>query len=217
MMSLLQRMMRRVYQVMKTPLQLRKMKQLGIARFPPNYIYFDTLTEASVIADVGCGYEAEFSRQMIERYGLQAIGIDPTKKHAPYLKALEVSSEGRFTHLALAVSSENGTVQFHESKQNESGSLLPEHTNIRNDDINHYEVESVTLRELVRRLGRTSVDILKLDLEGAEYGLFDDMTEADLLPFGQIFLECHHHCTSHTELETKQLVRRIKNFGFEVT
>jgi FkbM family methyltransferase len=179
-------------------------------------VYFDTFTEASVVADVGCGYEAEFSRHMLDQHGLRAVGVDPTRKHAPFLRELEGSSQGRFRHLPVAVSRENGVLTFHESRQNESGSLLATHTNVQRDDTNDYEVESVSLPELTRRLGGGSVDFLKLDLEGAEYDLFERVSEEDLRPFGQIFLEFHHHCTDHTVAETKEVVDRISRNGFKV-
>ena len=195
---------------------LARMRNLGMTFHPPNYVYFDRFTANSVVADVGCGFEAELSRHMIVRHGLHAFGVDPTKKHRPYLAALETASGGRFKHLPLALSAINGTLAFHESLQNESGSLLSEHTNIRRDDITTYQVESVTLTELRTRLGRESVDLLKLDLEGAEYALFENVKESDLTPFQQIFLECHHHCTDHPIEETKNLVARIVAMDFKV-
>ena len=128
------------------------MRELGISWYPPNYVYLDTFGPSSIVADVGCGYEAEFSRHMIDVHGLRAFGVDPTRKHALFLSELERSSRGRFTHLPLAVSRTTGRLTFHESTQNESGSILTAHTNIQNDATTDYHVESVNLRELVRRL-----------------------------------------------------------------
>lgn len=197
------------------PFRQAKMRRLGMAFYPPNYIYFDRFNEESIVADVGCGFEAEFSRHMIERHRLRAFGVDPTRKHRPHLAHLEATSGGRFRHLPLAVSAVSGTMTFHESRQNESGSLLSGHTNVVNDEIVTYEVESVTLGALQRRLG-PHVDLLKLDLEGAEYGLFEQVEAADLSAFRQIFLECHHHCTEHSVDDTRRIVKRIAAAGFDV-
>jgi FkbM family methyltransferase len=214
-MRLLRRILRYGHRVVTRPLGVVRMRLLGIRHFPPNYVYFDRLGPGSIVVDVGCGYEAEFSRHVIDRYGVRAIGVDPTRKHEPFLKDLERRSGGRFRHVPLAVTPQAGQLLFYESTQNESGSILATHTNVQHDDTTAYTVESVSLRELGQRLGVDRIDYLKLDLEGAEYGLFDAPGE-ELRPFEQIFLECHHHCTQHTFAETKALVRRVRRAGFRV-
>jgi len=192
------------------------MKMLEIKFYPPNYLYFDNFNELSVIVDAGCGHEAEFSKHLIKKHNLQVFGVDPTMKHTPYLKLLEESTKGKFRHLAIAVTKKNGFITFHESSQNESGSILLEHTNMQNDEIITYNVESLNLRELVRRIGTTPIDFMKLDLEGAEYELLDEISDEDINPFKQIFVEFHHHCTRYSTQETKRLVRNICSKGFKV-
>lgn len=215
-MDILKRILRRIYRITSVQLNLIRMKKLGIKFFSPNYIYFDNFNELSVIIDVGCGHEAEFSKLMIEKYNLNAFGIDPTKKHAPSLKVLEEITKGKFQHLAVAVTKKVGFITFYESRQNESGSILIDHINIQNDEITKYNVESVRLSELVRRIGITHVDFIKLDLEGAEYDLLDKISDEDIKPFKQIFIEFHHHCTNHSTQETRLLVQNICSKGFQV-
>ena len=215
-MNILKRILRKIYRIIGKQLNLIRMKKLGIQFLPPNYIYFDNFNEQSVIVDVGCGYEAEFSKFMIEKYNLNAFGVDPTMKHTPSLKMLEESTKGKFHHLAIAVTKKDGFITFHESKQNESGSILLEHINIQKDEITSYNVESVSLSELVQRIGTTPVDFIKLDLEGAEYELLDKISDEDINPFKQIFIEFHHHCTNHSTQETKLLVQNICSKGFKV-
>lgn len=215
-MSIVVRSARRVRDLVTRPFLLRRLQRQGITYYPPNYVYFDRFGADSIVLDVGCGYEAEFSRHMIQRHGLHAVGVDPTRKHASSLDALARESSGLFTHLPVAVTRASGTLTFHESRENESGSVLPEHTNVRNDSTISYEVETVDLLELTRRVGRESIDFLKLDLEGAEYDLLREVGAADVAPFAQIFVEFHHHCTDHSADETRLLVKRLAGFGFAV-
>ena len=215
-MNILKRILRKIHRIIGKQLNLIRMKKLGIQFFPPNYIYFDNFNELSIIVDVGCGYEAEFSKFMIGKYNLNVFGVDPTKKHTPSLKMLEESTKGKFHHLAIAVTKKDGFITFHESRQNESGSILLEHFNMRNDEITTYNVESVSLSELVRRIGTTPVDFIKLDLEGAEYELLDKISDEDINSFKQIFIEFHHHCTNHSIQETKLIVQNICRKGFKV-
>ena len=197
--------------------QLRRLRaaRAGAAFFPPNYVFFDLFRPDGVVIDVGCGHEAELSAHLVSTCGVRAYGVDPTRKHAPHLQALEEHTRGRFAHLPLAVASEAGTLTFHESITNESGSLLTSHDNVRRDEVRVYEVEACTLPVLAERVG-APVDLLKLDLEGAEYGLLEGLTAEDLEPFDQILVEFHHHCIpGRTAEDTRRLVDRLQGYGFQ--
>ncbi|NNF04376.1 MAG: FkbM family methyltransferase [Rhodothermales bacterium] len=134
----------------------------------------------------------------------------------PALKLHEENTGGRFIHLPYAVAADSGTITFHESAQNESGSLLDDHGNVLRDDIRSYEVETVDLGELLDRMKADSADYLKLDLEGAEYELLAQIGSEDLAPFRQVFIEFHHHIIDHrSTADTRELVSRLKSFGLE--
>ena len=54
-----------------------------------------------------------------------------------------------------------------------------------------YAVEAISLPTLMRRYGLGFIDILKIDVEGAEYGLFAGETEAWLAKVGMILMRTH--------------------------
>ncbi|MCB0360734.1 MAG: hypothetical protein KDD44_13895, partial [Bdellovibrionales bacterium] len=137
-------------------------RRLGIHENAQNCLYLDRFSPTSTIIDVGCADDADFSRFMIEAYGLRSFGVDPTRKHASALRALEASLEGNFQYVPLAVSDTVGQITFSESVHHVSGSLCPSHRNLASGDSVSYPVDSVTLGELLRRLGLERADYLKL-------------------------------------------------------
>ncbi len=198
--------------------QIRKnaLKQYGLSFLEPNYIFFDKFGPDSVVIDVGCGAEAEFAMHLINTYGLTAFGVDPTLKHQPALEKLEIVSGGNFRHIDKAVSEKSGTLTFHQSEANESGSLLNDHTNVKNDRVKSYEVETLSISELKKLGNRSSIDFVKLDLEGAEFNLLANVSRDDLADIRQIFVEFHHHCiTSYNQSDTLRIVNRIMSLGFQ--
>lgn len=216
-MNLPKRALRKFLLTLKIFKRKKRAKELGIHFVPPNFLYLPRFDASSVVIDAGCSYQADLSLYMMEHYGVRAFGVDPTHKHAQALKGIELCSTGRFKHLPLAISSDSGTLTFYESRQNESGSLISNHTNILHDTIVTYEVESVTLVDLLKRIDYKQVAMLKLDLEGAEYDLLQGMNMEDLLPFDQIFIEFHHHAVpQYCEEDTIRLVARIADMGFKV-
>jgi FkbM family methyltransferase len=214
-MNVISRATRRIGRELKKHSRLRQARREGLVFVEPNFVYRPDLSADAVVIDAGCSHEADFSVCLIRRHGVRAFGVDPTRKHAGALRALETQYPGRFKHVPCAITATDGTLTFHESRVNESGSLFTDHVNVLHDETTSYDVEAVTLGTLLKRVGVDTVDILKLDLEGAEYELFERMTAEELRPFKQLFVEFHHHAVSHFgDADTRRIVGQISGFGF---
>jgi len=214
-MNVVARAVRRRGRDLKKYSRLRQARREGLVFVEPNFVYRPDLSPESVVIDAGCSYQADFSLCLMQRHGVRAIGVDPTRKHQDALGRIAAAHPGRFSHRPWAIAATDGTLTFHESRVNESGSLFDDHVNVLRDETTRYDVEAVTLGTLIARLGLGSVDILKLDLEGAEYDLFERLTARDLQPFRQLFVEFHHHAVRHVgEADTRRLVKRVADFGF---
>jgi FkbM family methyltransferase len=192
-----------------------KAGKLGIQKVSPNYILFENFTNNSVFIDVGCGYKAELSQYLIDKYHLTAYAVDPTEKHAQALKELVDRFSPHFIHLPYAITSTNKEMDFFETLDHESGSILGDHCNIVKDRIRKYKVQGKNISSLIKELGLVKVDLLKLDLEGAEYELIDCLTVEDLTPVNQLFIEFHHHAFKRIHRKnTRKAVSAIKSLGF---
>lgn len=199
-------------------LRIIEARKKGIQFSKPNYIYLEKFNTNSTIVDVGCADDPDFSIFIMNKYNCKCFGIDPTKKHFEALNNVELKYKNKFKHLPFAVATENGKLMFHESENNTSGSLLGKHTNIKNDLVTSYEVDTVNLVELKRLIldKGGKINFLKLDLEGAEYKLLENIAPMDLNDIEQIFIEFHHHCIEGITIkDTLLLVKKIENFGFK--
>jgi len=213
---MIQRAVRRVYREIRQRFGRAKLQKDGVEFSPPNYVYKNRFSENSVVVDVGCASDPDLSLFMMKKFGVTAIAVDPTQKHREALQQIEKTHSGKFKHLPLALANQDSTLTFHESEENDSGSLLSSHSNIVNDKTRSYEVEAVTLPTLLSRVGKERLDFLKLDLEGIEYQLLSELTESDLEAVDQLFVEFHHHCIPEfTRKDTQRLVQRISGFGFQ--
>ena len=166
--------------------------------------------------DVGCGYLAELSQYLIKKYKLTAYAVDPTEKHAPDIRELVNKYSPHLIHLPYAITSTNEEIDFFETLDHESGSLHEDHCNIVRDRIRKYKVQGRSLSTLLKELGLTKVDLLKLDLEGAEYELIANLTAEDIRTVDQVFIEFHHHAFKRIHRrDTRKAVSTIKSLGFK--
>lgn len=201
----------------KRALCMPEAKRMGLQVLAPNYIFFGKFDDKSVIIDAGCGYEAELSRHLIEKYNIKtAYAIDPTEKHATSLQEIGQRYGNRFVHLRYALAERETELEFFETLEKESGSLLPEHTNIRHDRIRKYKVSTITLSKLLDLVANERVALIKIDIEGMEYALFENTDPAILKRFDQIFVEFHHYSVrSFNRRDTRKTVKMLEGYGLK--
>ena len=182
---------------------------------PPCYFVRNDLGKESVVVDWGTGYDADFSQHLIRTFGVKVYGFEPTRKHHGSLELLKQVTQGQFTYFKYGISEDHSPKTFYESDQNVSGSFFKNHTNVQHDDINAYPVDTINLAGIFQKIGIARINLLKLDIEGAEYSLLENVTEETLSMIDQIVVEFHHHCIKHFLFDdTLRVICRLQRFGF---
>ena len=65
----------------------------------------------------------------------------------------------------------------------------------------------------MKELGHETIDVLKLDIEGAEYEVLESLIDDAIRP-RQFLVEFHHRFTDAGIETTKQAVRALKKQGY---
>jgi FkbM family methyltransferase len=121
-----------------------------------------------------------------------------------------------FHYLPFALGAEKGKRRFHESKLNVSGSLLDGHRNIISDPVVRYDVDVVTLEELLRIVGRDEFAIVKMDVEGAEHDVIKTLRRPVLTRVRQLIVEFHHDTVRGlTWGDTLRAIRTLESQGMK--
>jgi FkbM family methyltransferase len=107
----------------------------------------------------------------------------------------------------------DGTARFHAPKDptHVSHTLL-EGGNVGTGTV---EVPVFRLRTIMDKLGHDHVDILKMDIEGAEYGVLDDILGSGIR-ITQILIEFHHGRSGVPLAKSQAAVNAIESAGFRV-
>jgi FkbM family methyltransferase len=148
----------------------------------------DGLLDAdSICYCVGAGADISFDLELIRRFGVQVRGIDPVEEFER--AALEQArGEPRFSFKRAAVTTRDGTIRMQIS--HDPGSQSVSAAGLYDSD-NWVEGAGRTLPSLMREFGDARIDLLKLDVEGAEYEVLPTL---DLPGLGvRIFATQLHH------------------------
>jgi FkbM family methyltransferase len=160
---------------------------------------------SSVVLDVGANL-GNFARQMAERFGCQCHVFEPN----PDVFA-RIPANDRVRPHRLAIAGRGGVVLLSIDADHEASTLRPVAGKPYLDEI---EVPAVTLEEVAGDLGLTSIDVLKLDIEGSEVDVLDACSDDFLRRVGQIALELHDFTGQVPQSEVDRVLGRLERIGF---
>ncbi|MEZ4195097.1 MAG: FkbM family methyltransferase [Candidatus Paceibacterota bacterium] len=106
-------------------------------------------------------------------------------------------------------------LHFFENAHSESGSIFNTHVNSKTTDVQSYEVESVTIDDIIELLKVPKIDLLKIDIEGSEYDVLNNVSPTTLGKISQLIVEFHHGTVSEfTPEDTHRVRRKLQEQGF---
>lgn len=206
---------KKVKVTLKKLMGFSKERKYNIISVKPAYKIVDNLDNRSVVVDIGTGEDADFSQNLINKYGLNAFGFDPTIKHHASLDSMVKNSNGHFAYYKYAISDKNSTKTFYQSTSNRSGSFFKDHVNMRQDAISSYVVETISISKIFDILKVDRINLLKMDIEGEEYAVLSSLSPQLLNAVDQIIVEFHHDTVDRFDIScTKQIIDKLKVAGF---
>jgi FkbM family methyltransferase len=187
---------------------------MGLHRWAPNYAVLPSIPRNASVVDVGVGDYPDFGQELAQVFGARCLLVDPTRKHSTVLQEL-CDRHQNFEYLCAALGAASGRMRFFESRRDVSGSLLASHRNIARGDVEAYDVSVVTIDDLIQRVGGR-IDVLKMDVEGAEFEVIEKASPDALSRIGQLVVEFHDGTVPEfTRRHREEAVRRLIACGFE--
>ena len=175
-------------------------------------IYTAGIGPAPVVVDLGANH-GEFARQMRARFGASCRLVEANPALARRLR-----DHGEFPVWACAVAGADGQVELHVASNDEASTVLPlsaasVHGGLVRESVT---VPSRTLASLVDEMGCEHVDLLKIDIEGAEVDVLAEVPSATLARMGQISVEFHSDAQFGFDIrrQTEEVIRRVRRCGF---
>lgn len=194
-------------------------EQVGINRLPLAYhhggwmVHPDTLNEQSIVYSFGVGSNIAWDLAMIERFGCTVHAFDPTPLSVEWVRAQNPPE--KFVFHDFGVARFDGNMTFYPPRRRDSFnfSSIERGPNFDERDLIRVPVRRVST--IMRELGHDHIDVLKMDIEGGEYDVLEDIVESRL-KVGQILVEFHHNFRSVSLSRTVAAVRALNDRGYRI-
>ncbi len=172
----------------------------------PGYISKD-----SIVHSFGVGEDISFDIGLIEKYGVTVHAFDPTPRSIQWVKNQNLTSQ--FVMHEYGILDYDGFVNFHPPKDINHISHTIIETSQKDEACVRVPVKKI--QTILKELQHNSIDLLKMDIEGAEYSVIKDMQSTDIRP-KQLLVEFHHRFKNIGAKETKDAVEIIRKMGYKL-
>jgi FkbM family methyltransferase len=175
-------------------------------------VVLDLLSPGAIVYSFGLGEDISFDLALLQRVDCKVFGFDPTPRSIAWVEAQTVPATFQVRQLGIA--DYDGVASFAPPKNPEhiSHSLLDA---AGSDSTARVEFQVRRLTTLMAELGHTSLDLLKMDVEGAEYGVLDDLLRGPVRP-RQILLEFHHGMHGIALSRTEGALAGLQAAGYRI-
>jgi FkbM family methyltransferase len=170
----------------------------------------DHLSASSVVYSFGVGKDISFDLALIARFGLPLHAFDPTPQSIDWLKSQDLPREFRFHPYGIA--DFDGACAFlpPENPGHVSYSMVQ-----RSSTRQAVQVPVQRLGTTMQMLGHERLDLLKMDIEGAEYAVLADML-ANRIVVRQLLVEFHHRWPHIGIEKSKRAIRALNAAGYRI-
>lgn len=164
----------------------------------------DALHPGSICYLAGVGEDVSFDLALIKEVGCEVWALDPTPRAIAYAATV---SEPRFHFIPEGLWSDDAELRFYEPTD-------PSHVSHSVRSEQHGDGFFVArvrgMRSLMSSLGHEKVDLLKMDIEGAEVEVIEDLIENG--PFPSVL--CVEFDAPEPVAKTLLRVRRLRRLGY---
>lgn len=174
------------------------------------WVIIEDLNSSSLVYSFGIGEDITFDKHLIQSTGCKVFGFDPTPKAARWVRKMDLSIPKEFEFLEVGLAEKTGHQNF----------FLPSNPNYVSGSLTKdLQGKSITcmfftLQDILAKNGHNFIDLIKLDVEGAEYLILKSWLKTGYIPPArQIWIEFHPELAGYTIRSTLSLVRKLRRIN----
>jgi FkbM family methyltransferase len=165
------------------------------------------IKSGGVVIDAGA-HRCEFANAIAEKYDTTVISLEPNEALKPYYV------NPRVILLRAALAAQDGKASFTIDNNPEASRIIDNESSVGDEG---HSVQTRSLSSLLAEFEAEEVELLKLDVEGAEYDALLKAPDAVLTRFKQISVEFHpFDARDPADLfKIRQVINRMSELRFQ--
>lgn len=140
----------------------------------------------SVVISAGAGRDVSFELELIKCFGCKVVLLDPSPTGIATM-ALAKNQHSQLEFIQAALVEKDGPISFFEPSNSEEGSF----SSVAGEGGGH-KVKGISLNTLMKMHHWNKIDLLKIDIEGAEYEVIRSILK-NKIKVSQICVEFHNN------------------------
>lgn len=175
------------------------------------YVHPDLLNDKSIVYSFGIGKDMSFDLTILKNHRCSVFAFDPTPNSIQWVSRQKPDSNLRF--FPIGISTYDGLTVFNipSNKKRISGSVL----SLSDQEFTQIQVEMKTLSTIMKELEHEEIDLLKLDIEGAEYEVIPQILNSKIHP-KQFIIEFHDRMLQSDDKNSQKTVELMEHHGYKV-
>lgn len=169
------------------------------------------LNNKEIVIDIGAN-AGLFTKLCLNNGVKKVFSVEPNKNCLINLKHL-FKNENRVTVIEKAINTCSEKIKLYTSKTNSTiASINKTHVINESSDVEEQEVDSITISEIIQNNNLDKISLVKMDIEGAEYNIFEMLSEKEFCKIESFLIEFHDNYNNKVE----SIVKKLKNNGYEI-
>ncbi|MHB8499878.1 MAG: FkbM family methyltransferase [Candidatus Acidiferrales bacterium] len=189
----------------------RRMERLG-SDYGGYFLDASMVRGDSIVYSLGIGEDISFDLSLIARFGMSIEAFDPTPKVKKWLASQPLPPQFHFH--AAGIAGHDGEETFYLPPREDwvSHSVIPARQFGR-ESVRFPVMRLSTAMQLQKH---DRIDILKMDIEGAEYAVIEQIVR-EKIQVAQLLVEFHHRLCSLGTDKTRKALALLEEHGLRIS
>lgn len=175
----------------------------------------ELLGAKSVVYSLGVGDSLDLDLDLIHHYNLTVHAFDPTPYSEQWVANLELPVNLVFHPWAAAGADGSLRLYRRVNKRGRTSKVMWTADSEAADASDFVDAPAYTIKTMMEKLGHERIDLLKIDVEGAEYEILDSLGNVANLPT-QLLVEFHHRFPGIGKQRTATSIENLRKLGYRI-